>query len=171
MLITFSLGCSIALFNLKGEIPVLLRTLAITASILAFAQPSDSWAQNDQIKVSVTHSGEDATGKQFAYAIREAIRGSRGLSLSIPEDSGVQVRVITIDPSDRASGSVWTVASVVLTMANFMTLKKGEPQTWYPIYLTSHAMTVGQQRVDDQAKSVVASVDVAIERYRRDTRE
>ena len=150
---------------------MLLRTLAIVAGILAFAQPSASWAQSSQVKVSVTHSGEDATGKQFVYAIREAIRGSKALTLSIPEDSGIQVRVITVDPSDRASGSLWTVASVVLTMANFIPFKNGDPQTWYPIYLTSHVMTVGQQRVDDQAKSIVASVDAAIEKYRRDARE
>ena len=40
---------------------------------------SQAKAQDGKVAVSVSHSGEDSAGKQFAYAIREAIRASNGL--------------------------------------------------------------------------------------------
>ena len=56
-------------------------------------------------------------------------------------------------------------------MSNFIPYKKGNPQTWYLFYLTAQVMTIGQQRLDEQAKSVLAAVDAAVEKYRRDSRD
>ena len=129
-----------------------------------------SQAQDQKIGVSVSHTGDDSSGVQFAYAIREAIRGSQGYRLVQSDEPGIQVRLVTINPEDNTTSSNWTVATVVLTMTNFLPLDKKDPQTWYPIYLTSHVMTVGRSRTESQARSVIASVDAAIERYRRDAR-
>jgi hypothetical protein len=148
----------------------LSRTFGVVF-LLAACITTPSHAQVGKVGISVTHSGEDAVGKQFSFAVREAVRASQGFNLVLPDDSGIQVRIVTIDPSDRSSGSSWTVATVVYTMANFITYKKSDPQTWYPIYLTSQVMTVGQQRLDEQAKSVLAAVDAALEKFRRDARE
>lgn len=76
-----------------------------------------------------------------------------------------------MNPEERTSSSSWTVATVVFTMTNFMPYKKGEPQTWYPIYLSSQVLTIGTRRVDEQARTVVAAVDAALEQYRRAIRE
>lgn len=143
----------------------ILTSLALISTIPAHAQ-------DGKIKVSVTHSGDDEIGKQFVYSVREAIRGSRAFSLALPDDAAIQVRIITVDPNQKNNGvSNWTVATVVYTMTNFIPFKKGDPQTWYPIYLTAQVMTVGQSRTDDQAKSVAASIDASIEKYRRDSKE
>ena len=149
---------------------IIRSVLSASAALLVFSS-ARALSQDGKVNVSVTHSGDDAIGKQFVFAVREAIRGSRAFNLSPPDQSGIQVRVITLDPEDRASGSIWTVASVVYTMTNFIPFKKGDPQTWYPIYLTSQVMTIGLSRTESQAKSVAATIDLAIEKYRREARE
>lgn len=126
--------------------------------------------RDTKIQVSVSHSGEDSVGKQFAYAVREAMRASNGFRLVPDEDSVFQVLIVTVDPA-QSPGSYWTVASVTYTMTNFLPYEKGNPQTWYPVYLTSQVMTVGAQRVNEQARAVMAALDNALESYRREARE
>lgn len=139
------------------------------ATLLLLDVPA--WAQNTKVAVSVSHSGEDAVGRQFAHAVREAIRGSNGYRLANDDESGLQVNIVSIDPERAsASGNYWTAASVTYTMANFIPFQKGNPQTWYPIYLTSQVMTIGSQRVDEQARSVMATLDEVLEQYRRDAK-
>lgn len=148
------------------------RIIFVVTVILALLSATPVYSQDLKIKVSVAHVGDDPVGNQFVYAIREAVRGSKAFSLALPDESAIQVRVLTVDPSDSSSGSsYWTVATVVYTMTNFNQYKKDNPQTWYPIYLTSQVLTVGQKRTDDQAKSVTATIDAAIEKFRRDGRE
>ena len=84
----------------------------------------------------------------------------------------MQVVIVTIDPErSSSSGSYWTAASVTYTMTNFLPIAKGNPQTWYPIYLTSQVMTIGSKRVDEQARSVMAALDQALDRYKRDAKK
>jgi hypothetical protein len=146
------------------------KLLAKIGLIVALCVQVPVWSQDGKVKVSVFHSGEDSVGKQFAYAVREAIRGSNGYQLVSSDQSGIDVRIITVDP-DRSSGSSWTVAAVTYTMTNFIPYQTGNPQTWYPIYLTSLVMTVGSSRTDAQARSVMAAIDEQLERYRRDARK
>lgn len=149
---------------------LLARPIAVVLCSLLLA--SLAAAQDAKLPVSLSHTGEDNTGKQFAYAIREAIRGSNGFRLTGENDAGIHVKLITIDPEQsRSSGSAWTVASITYVMTNFLPYEKGNPQTWYPIYLTSQVFTVGTQRTNDQARAVMASIDEALERYRRDSRK
>ena len=134
--------------------------MLVLASSIAFAQDS-------KIGVSISHSGEDSIGKRLAFSLREAVRSSSGYQLVSPEESGLEVRLVTLDPerSPQASGN-WTVASVTIVMANFLPYEKGNPQTWYPIYMTSVVMTVGGQRTEEKAKSILATLDDALEKYR-----
>jgi hypothetical protein len=145
------------------------------ALVVAIAMaPAFALAQKDdgRVQVSVDHSGDDSVGKQFAYAVREAVRASNGFRLTAADSSGLQILIVTVDPERRSqSNNSWTVASITYTMANFLPYEKGNPQTWYPIYLTSQVMTVGTQRVDEQARSVMATLDSQLERYRRDLKQ
>ncbi len=146
------------------------RKILSVLFVLFFLACGISHAQDQKIGVSLSHTGDDSVGNQFAFAIREAVRGSQGYRLVQTDEPGIQVRLVTINPDDNSSTSNWTVATVVITMTNFLPLDRKDPQTWYPIYLTSHVMTVGRSRTEAQARSVIASVDAAIERYRRDAR-
>ena len=148
----------------------MIRLLALLLSAALVSSPAS--AQDSKVLVSISHSGQDSVGQRFAYAVREAVRSSNGFRLVDEESSGLQVSIVTVDP-ERASSSSgnWTAASVTYTMANFIPYEKGNPQTWYPIYLTSKVMTIGTQRVEEQAKSVMATLDSSLERYRRDARK
>ena len=56
-------------------------------------------------------------------------------------------------------------------MTNFLPLDKSEPQTWYPIYLTSQVLTVGRNVTSDQAMAVMATLDTAVQKYRDEARK
>ena len=127
-------------------------------------------AQDEKVTVSLIHIGEDGIGKQFAFAIREAIRGSNGFRLTQPEESGLQIRLITIDPEEKTQSN-WTVATSVITMRNFIPIDEKEPQTWYPIYMTASVLTVGQSKTNEQARAIIATLDSQLDRYRRDLKK
>lgn len=135
--------------------------------IVALCVQVPVWSQDGKLAVYVSHSGEDSVGKQFAYSIREAIRGSKGYQLSSHEKSSLQVQVVTIAP-DKSSENIWTVAAISYTMTNYLPYEKGNPQTWYPIYLTSQVMTIGSNRTDSQARSVMAAIDDQVQEFKKD---
>jgi len=138
--------------------------------IVAIGVQIPVWSQDGKVKVSVAHSGEDSVGRQFSFAVRETIRGSNGYQLVSDDQSGMHIAIVTINP-DSSSGSNWTTAAITYTMTNFIPYQKGNPQTWYPIHLTSQVMAVGINRTYDQARSVLATLDAQLEQYRRDARK
>lgn len=144
----------------------------IAASIFIISISTYGQAQDKKIPVSVSHSGDDSVGKQFAYAVREALRGSNGYRLTSLTDSGIYISIVTVDPERNSnSNGYWTAAAVTYTMKNFIPLEKGNPQTWYPIYLTTQVMTIGTQRTAEQARAVMATIDEQLEAYRRDAQK
>ena len=146
--------------------------IAVAVGFLTFSAAVFPQTQDTKIRVSVSQSGEDSVGQQFAYAVREAVRASNEFRLVSEDESGMQVVIVTIDPErSSSSGNYWTAASVTYTMTNFLPIAKGNPQTWYPIYLTSQVMTIGSKRVDEQARSVMAALDQALDRYKRDAKK
>lgn len=147
-----------------------MRKILLSVALTIFALTV--FAQDNKVGLSVIHSGEDTVGRKLAFAVREAIRSSAGFKLVGRDDYGMEVRLITIDPetSPQSSGN-WTVASVTVVMANFLKYEEGNPQTWYPIYMTSVVMTVGGQRTEEQAKSILATVDDALDKYRSAARK
>lgn len=145
----------------------MIRALIFIAFAVMFS--TNSFAQEGKVSIFVSHSGDDSVGRQLVFSVKEILRGSRAFQLSSQEDSAMQIRVITVNPEDGNS-STWAVASVVYTMTNFLPYEKGNPQTWYAIYAGSQVLTVGMRRVDDQAKSIVAFLDSALEKYRQDAK-
>lgn len=82
------------------------------------------------------------------------------------------VNIVSLDPDkDREGSQTWTVAAVVYTMYNYLPLEKGNPQTWYPIYLGSSVVTSGKNAIDSSALSVVANLDRYVEELRSDARK
>jgi hypothetical protein len=144
----------------------MLTTLSLVAQLL-LAFPS--WAQDAKVGVSVLHSGADPVGKQLAYALKEAIRGSNGYRLTPGVEGQIRVSIVTVDP-DRSSSGNSTAAAVTYTMVNNVPLQKGNPQTWYPIYLTTMVAMVGSKRVDEQAQTLMATLDDAMDRYWRNSK-
>jgi hypothetical protein len=145
------------------------RLLAFIGLIVALHMPA--WAQDGRVRVSVSHVGDDSVGKQFAYAVREAIRASNGYLLVPGDQAGIRVSIVTIDQDSGSSVGNATAASISYTMANFLPYQKGNPQTWYPIHLTSQVMIIGLRRTADQARSVMATIDEQLEQFRDASRQ
>lgn len=144
--------------------------VAVVVCIAAAPVANAADAAGAKLAVCVFHYGEDSAGRQFAYAIREAARASSGYRLGDPKDCVLQIQLITVDPDGRGNSNSWTAAAVSYTMANLNAYEKGNPQTWYPLHLTTQVLTAGTQRVDEQAKVVMATLDEQVERYRREAR-
>jgi hypothetical protein len=146
----------------------ILLSVAVAFSLLFFPSGTTSaqTKSEQRISVSVEHSGDDAVGNLLAYALREQIRRSAAYQYSANDNAVFSIRLVTLDPSSENTGNS-CVAAVTMTMANFIPFKKDDPQTYLPIYLTTIAMTVGRKMVEEQAVSIVASLDKEIDGYRR----
>lgn len=143
-----------------------LRLLILS---IALAATSVAPAQDGKISVAVDHSGSDTVGQRLVFAVREAIRASSGYKLVSGKEAILHISLVTLDPERSPSASgYWTAAAVAYTMRNDLPLNKADPQTWYPIYLTTNIVLAGMSRVDDQAKGILATLDAQVEQYRQD---
>lgn len=145
--------------------------ICIAAALTASASRLPANAADPKLSVCVFHTGEDSAGKQLAYGVREALRASNGYRLGEPQDCVLQLRLITLNPDDRSSSNAWTAAAVSYTMANLFPYEKGNPQTWYPIHMTTQVLITGTQRVDEQAKAVMATLDDQVQKYRQEAKK
>ena len=117
--------------------------------------------------VYVSLSGEDTVGHGLAYAIREELRRSAAFDVAPPNRAGLQILVVSVD--DAAPGGPTGLSSsiaLVYTMTNFADYDPKEPQTWYPIFLTAEAVSLGRKQIETQARSAVATLNNEVERYR-----
>ena len=130
-------------------------------------------AEGTKVVVCVEHTGTDSIGQRLVFAVREAIRASTGYTLGDKTEAAVAITLTTLNPNAntlRKTG-ISTISSVVFTMTNPGPYKKNNPQTWYPLYLTSLVVNVGESRVDAYGKSILADLDSAIEVYNQAVRE
>lgn len=149
----------------------MIRVVQLILLCFALAVPNFASSQNTKIPVSVDHSGSDTVGQRLAYAVRETIRGSNGYRLASGRDAVLRISLITLDPERTPSNAgYWTAAAVGYTMRNDLPLDRSDPQTFYPIHLTTSIVTAGTSRVDEQAKSIVATLDTQVEQYLKDMR-
>jgi hypothetical protein len=131
-------------------------------SNFAFAQEN-----NTKLIVNVSHSGIDTVGQQLSFSIKEAIRSSSGYKLGDTKESEFTIILHTIDPLATVSGAGnVTSGSAIFTIRNDLPYIKGNPQSWLPIYLDSSVIIAGKARIDEQAKSILASLDKMIEIYK-----
>ena len=144
-----------------------LQTLAILVGSALL--PMVVVAAPPKVSIAVNHTGDDSVGQTLAFAIREAIRGSHGYELVAGAKAAFRISIVTLDPdkSGQVPGSR-TIAAMTFTARNTNLFNDRWPQTWYPIYLTTEISMTGAGRVDDQAKSILASLEAEIENYRKD---
>ena len=149
---------------------VSMRASRVLLVVLSAAVPLlPALAQNQRLRVSVSHSGSDVVGQQLAYAVREAVRASQAFRLVPSEEAEYQIRLLTQDPdrSDTAAGGQRTIVAITYVMVNTASYRKEEPATWYPLLLNTSIARAGGQRIDDVARSAVATLDNALEEHRK----
>jgi hypothetical protein len=143
----------------------------VFATLAAGTVPPPALAQAQRLAVTVTHSGDDPVGKTLAYSVREELRRSALFEVTVFEESVFRIDLISIDAgTSRDNEGLSSAIAASYTMRNGVPFQTDNPQTWYPIFLTATVHTVGRSRVDEAAKSIVATLDAAIERFKADSR-
>lgn len=135
------------------------RTLIIAALLLVL--PSVTFAQK-KIAVEVEHTGRDTVGQRIAFAVREGIRGSRGMELvTDSRRPRIKVVVVTIDSSTAERGYS-SALSVSYLYDNLDVPLSGA-------LITSEVYFCGTDRATSCAESIVAKIDSVIEQLRRES--
>jgi len=73
------------------------------------------------VKIYVFASANDPVGSQLVYKIRENLRVSKTFELTLHEnDSGFQIRIVTLDPNDNGYQTVYSVVWTAKTNDSFL---------------------------------------------------
>lgn len=143
----------------------LVRVSCAVILLLTSSGGSNAQSQPPQKKtsISVSRSGTDVVGESLAYAVREELRKSQAFNLAQEKESLFNIELISLDMDIAAKSGASSAIAVTFTMSNLRPHDSKDPQTWYPLYLRGFVLLVGRNRVDQQARSIVASLDAAIE--------
>lgn len=131
----------------KGEFMRVRQTLLGVLLVIVLTGTSCAFASTPII---VQATGNDMVGQRLVYYFKEAIRTSASFRLSQGDEPGIEVRLVTLDPSSGDTGGS-TVYSAVWTLAN--------PKKYTEIYLTSVVGTCGTKRVHECAEDLLATTD------------
>lgn len=149
-------------------LPISQRVIAVAVALTTvLSLPALAQQPTAKLRVYVDHSGEDAVGQLLVYSLREDIRRSTQFEVSTPKDALLTVVVVTLDMAAQGDQrGLSSAVAVTHTMANWLPLNPKDPQTWYPIYLTTQLQTVGRNRVETMSKSILAKLDEEVEAFR-----
>ena len=103
-----------------------------------------------QTPVQVKSTSNDPVGQRLVYYFKESIRSSTSFQLAISDELGIQVHIVTVDPSDGNTGYS-TAYSVVWTWYN--------PEKIFPIYLSNNVGVCGANRVRGCAEDLLVLTD------------
>jgi hypothetical protein len=120
-----------------------------------------------KLPVFVSFSGDDAVGQDLAYSVREELRKSAAFNSVTAKEAIFFINLVSLDLSvgNERNGS-WSAVAVSYVMENLLPLEEGNPQTWYKIHMTTNLFTVGRNRTESVAKSIVSTLDREIEEYK-----
>jgi hypothetical protein len=134
-----------------------MRWQAVILGILLVAVSSIAEAQ---MPVEVVSSGQDPVGQRLVYFFKDAIRRSSTFTLSLEENLGFRVSIVTLDPEQRRTAEgYWTVYSATWTWNN--------PEQPFPFYLQQVVGTCGSNRVRECADSLLVVTNDQLERVAR----
>jgi hypothetical protein len=119
----------------------------VTATILSLVC-FETLADVARIPVEVVATAEDSVGKRLVYFVKEGIRSSSSLDLTVDGILRIKLLIVTLDQNSSRPGYS-TAYSVVVTWVN--------PQQPFPFYLTQYVGYCGSNRVQECAQGLVAS--------------
>lgn len=107
----------------------------------------------DTVRVVVEHSGKDRLGRQIAFELKEAIRGSQSFELHDGLDkSALWVNIVTLSADSQNQSSAVSLAFTV----NDLTI----PLSGF--HVTSNVGVCGDARIQSCARSYLAAIDDAV---------
>lgn len=127
-------------------------TSLLCAALWTVAVP----ALAQKIPVEVTHSGRDNIGRQFAFELRDALRGSNSFRLVEGESKEPRIVIsvvsLSVEDTDNRSSAL-SISKVV----DAHTIPVNG------IYITSGVRIVGANRVKTSAGALPAEIDEAVD--------
>jgi len=145
----------------------LALALALAAGAPADAQQPSAATQRTTIAVSF--NGDDAVGKQLAYAVREELSRSARYQLAEPTKTAAYgINLVSLDPDGKDGNR--TVVAISITATNLYGLMGFLPDTFpktsymvvSPFLLDQSVLIVGSKRVAQTANEIVADMDTKI---------
>ena len=129
-------------------------------AILATLSPI-SFHADAKMPVEVVPTGDDITGRQLVYEVKERIRRSASLALSLDSSEvRLQSLIVTLNPfTNNPNGG--TVYSMVLTLHI--------PESRLPYYLQQYTGTCGPSSVESCAATIVAEISDQSDKLNRIT--
>src|SRR5690348_13696004 len=83
------------------------RNVKTIILVVLLMLPATVYAQSKIIPVAVSHDGEDAVGKGVAFALKEALRSSKGFKLvdfeTAPKTPRINVILVSLDEAENTS--------------------------------------------------------------------
>lgn len=128
---------------------------AAVAFILSVLWAARSYAG---IPVDVEATSRDAVGQRLVFYFKENIKASSSFQLSLDEQTGFQVSIITLNPDDD-NQSYSTVYSAVW--------KWNDAENLLPYYMHSRVGTCGSNRVKECAVDLLVETNNQLERLAR----
>jgi hypothetical protein len=112
-----------------------------------------------KIPVSVSHDNDDQVGRSFAFALKEAIRGSQSFKLVDDEVTTprIVVHLVSVGSSEQQLSSAIAIVFV------YDSLKMPAAGAYI-----SSSVLCGRDRVEYCAKSTLPPIDHAVELLRKD---
>jgi len=104
-------------------------------------------AEDIVMPIIIDYTGDDNVGGRLVYELKEGIKKSESMSLSLIDELGIRISIITIN-SDRNNPGNKTIYSIA-----WLWNTPGKP---FPYYLTSTVGFCGSQRVSETAQGLVA---------------
>lgn len=132
-----------------------MRRIVAAALVVMCVGDVGARQQAATIPIYVQHSGDDRVGTDFAYQVREQLRRSAGYPLILKEaDAAIVVSLVSLDQNcGRADLASVVAIAFYVNVAN------------RPL-LNHSVMLVGKEKTDSMAKTLVASLDHAVEQFR-----
>lgn len=122
--------------------------------------PGISFSQAKKMRVAVAHSGSDSIGQSFAFAVKEAIRGSQAFVLFEHDFKNpvILVRLVSLDNKQATGHSSSLAVAIVYDSAN---------TPGFGILLDLAVHNCGRERVSECARGVLPDIDQAVQQLRR----
>lgn len=146
------------------------RTFFVLATLLGAAISSGAAGDNSKVSVFVNHAGNDRIGQHTAELLENLIKSSPDYKIAPSHEAMMKVTLASLNPDVGKSGDRSAI-STVITMRNYLNYNPADPQTWYPIFLSSSLVVISASRADELASETLAKIDATLERYREDVRK
>jgi hypothetical protein len=104
-------------------------------------------AEDFTMPIMIENSGDDSVGRRLIYEIKEGIKESKSMKLSLINELGIKISIVTLE-GNRDNPGDYTVYSISFLWNN--------PKQPFPYYLISSVGYCGSNRVEGVAKSIVA---------------